>query len=166
MAHGIKLGVVALENSGKTTLISNIKDALVVSTDNKAFTGKIPHFRYSEYFGLEDLLGTIGSKIELNQEKYGKLPRTLVVDSVTHLANNMEKYWNEKATGFAIWAGLGKDILAFNAFLEDTVIPSGINVVFTSHCQFDKDTAKYQISAPGNFGKNGSWLNTNSPLAA
>lgn len=156
--NGIKLGIIALENSGKTTIISTIEDALVVSTDNKAFTGKVPHFRYSTYEGLEDLLNTITAKIEAYIEKFGKPPRTLVVDSVTHLANNMEKYWNDKATGFAIWAGLGKDILAFNAYLEDVIIPEGINVVFTSHCQFDKDTAKYLIAAPGNFGKNGSWL--------
>lgn len=158
MPNGIKLGIVALENSGKTTLISTITDALVVSTDNKAFTGKVPHFRYSTYEGLEHLLGTINSKIESYAEKFKKLPRTLVIDSVTHLANNMEKYWNEKATGFNVWSGLGKDIMAFNAYLEDIIIPEGINVVFTSHCQFDKDTAKYMIAAPGNFGKNGSWL--------
>lgn len=155
---GIKLGIVALENSGKTTLISTITDALVVSTDNKAFTGKVPHFRYSTYEGLDHLLGTINSKIEAYVEKFGKVPRTLVIDSVTHLANNMEKYWNEKATGFNVWSGLGKDIMAFNAYLEDIIIPEGINVVFTSHCQFDKDTAKYMIAAPGNFGRQGSWL--------
>lgn len=155
---GIKLGIVALENSGKTTIISTIKDALVVSTDNKAFTGKVPHFRYSTYNGIDDLLGTISSKIETYGEKYGKLPRTLVIDSVTHLASAMEKYMNEKYTGFNIWSNLSKDILAFNGYLEDTIIPEGINVVFTSHCQFDKDTSKYAIAAPGSFGKNGSWL--------
>lgn len=156
--NGIKLGIIALENSGKTTTISSIKDALVVSTDNKAFTGKVPHFRYSTYEGLDELLGTISSKIEAYQEKFNKLPRTLVIDSVTHLAVNMEKYWNEKATGFNVWSGLGKDITAFNSYLEDVIIANGINVVFTSHCQFDKDTARYQISAAGQFGKNGSWL--------
>lgn len=158
MPNGIKLGVIALENSGKTKLISGLKDALVVSTDNKAFTGKVPHFRYSTYNGLDDLLGTINDKIEAYAEKYKKLPRTLVVDSVTHLASAMEKYMNDKYTGFNIWSNLGKDILAFNSYLEDTIIPEGINVVFTSHCQFDKDTSKYAIAAPGSFGKNGSWL--------
>ena len=165
MANGIKFGIIALENSGKTTLISKLEDALVISTDNKAFRGKVPHFRYSEYEGMEHLLGTIGEKLEAYEKKVGKLPRTFVIDSVTHLANNMEKYWNEKATGFNIWSNLGKDILEFNAFLEDRILPEGINVIFTSHCQYDPDTTKYKINAPGSFGKNGSWLN-NSPLAA
>ena len=158
MPNGIKLGIIAMENSGKTTLISGIKDALVVSTDNKAFTGKVPHFRYSTYAGIDDFLGTLESKIESYQDKFKKLPRTLVIDSVTHLAVNMEKYWNDKATGFDVWSGLGKDITTLNAYLEDVIIPNGINVVFTSHCQFDKDTARYTISAAGQFGKNGSWL--------
>lgn len=145
-------------NIRKTTVISKLQDALVVSTDNKAFVGKIPHFRYSTYEGIDSLLGTIEEKIESYISKFGKPPRTLVIDSVTHLAVNMEKYWNEKATGFNVWSGLGKDITALNAYLEDVIIPNGINVVFTSHCQFDKDTARYTISAAGQFGKNGSWL--------
>jgi hypothetical protein len=158
MANGIKFGVVAMENSGKTTLISQMEDALVVSTDNKAFRGKVPHFRHSEYSGLEDFTNTIANKLESYEEKFGSLPGTLVIDSVTHLANNMEKYWNEKATGFAVWGGLGKDILEFNNYLESRILPAGINVVFTSHCQYDPDVQKYKINAPGNFGKNGSWL--------
>lgn len=158
MANGIKFGIVALENSGKTTLISKLEDALVMSTDNKAFRGKIPHFRYSEFSGMAPLTDTLAEKLEAYEAKFGKLPKNLVIDSVTHLANNMEKYWNEKATGFNVWSGLGKDILDFNAYLEDVIIPAGINVIFTSHCQYDADTAKYKISAPGNFGKNGSWL--------
>jgi len=158
MANGIKFGVVALENSGKTTLISKLEDALVMSTDNKAFRGKVAHFRYSEYNGLDELTNTTAEKLEAYEEKFGKLPRTLVIDSVTHLANNMEKYWSEKATGFAVWAGLGKDILELNAYLEDGILPAGINVIFTSHCQYDQETQKYKINAPGSFGKNGSWL--------
>lgn len=158
MAKGIKLGVVALENSGKTTVISKIKDAIVASTDNKAFTGNVPHFRYSTYTGLDNFITTIEEKLEAYEARFKKLPKNLVIDSVTHLANNMERYCSEKYTGFNIWSNLGKDILAFNSYLEEAIIPEGINVIFTSHCQFNPDTTKYQIAAPGNFGKNGSWL--------
>jgi hypothetical protein len=160
MPNGIKFGIVALENSGKTTLISKLENALVMSTDNKAFRGKVPHFRYSEYSGMENMTNTLADKLEAYEAKFGELPKTLVIDSVTHLANNMEKYWNDKpgVTGFAVWAGLGKDIMDLNAYLEDTILPAGINVIFTSHCQYDADTGKYKIAAPGNFGKNGSWL--------
>ena len=70
--NGIKLGIIAFENSGKTRIISTIEDSLVVSTDNKAFTGKVPHFRYSAYKGLDDLLETITQKIQAYIEKFNK----------------------------------------------------------------------------------------------
>ena len=155
---GIKLGIVAAEASGKTTLISQLEDALVVSTDNKAFSGKVAHFRYSTYEGLENFTDTIIDKLEVYKDKYGKYPKTLVIDSVTHLANNMERWANDRFKGFDVWSNLGKDILSFNAFLEDDIIPAGINVVFTAHTQYDVDTGRYKIASPGNFGKNGSWL--------
>ena len=156
--HGIKYGVIAQEASGKTTLISKLEDALVVSTDNKAFKGKVPHYRYSTYNGLEDFINTLSAKIESYEERFGNLPRTIVIDSITHLQNNMERWANEKFTGFNIWSALGKDILAINAFFEEELIPAGINVVITAHTQYDPDTAKYKINSPGSFGKNGSWL--------
>lgn len=158
MANGVKFLVVAKEATGKTTLISTLEDALVVSTDNKAFTGKVPHFRYSEYEGLKHLQDTIIAKVQAYEAKFGKLPKNLVIDSVTHLANNMERYANDKFTGFNVYANLGKDILAFNHFLETQVIPAGMNVILTSHCQFNSDTGRYEIASPGQFGKNGSWL--------
>ena len=50
--------VVAQEKAtGKTTLVSQVEDALLVSTDNKAFTGKVPHYRYSSYQGVEHIYG-------------------------------------------------------------------------------------------------------------
>jgi len=116
--EGIKLLVTGQENSGKTSLISSIKDGLVMSTDNKAFRGKVPHFRYTVYNGLEDLIDTIGVKIEAYETKFKKLPETFVIDSVTHLQNAIIKYNNDKYTGFNIWSAINKDILALNSFID------------------------------------------------
>jgi len=157
MSNGIKFGIIATENSGKTVLVSKLKEALVMSTDNKAFKGKVAHFRYNNYEGIGDFIDTSTTKLEAYKEKYGDYPKTFVIDSVTHLQNNMEKYANDKFTGFNIWSTLGKDILAINDFLED-IIANGINVVITAHTQYDPDTQKYKINSPGAFGKNGSWL--------
>jgi len=154
---GIKLGIIATENSGKTTLIGKLQDALVMSTDNKAFKGKVAHFRYNYYDGIDDFINTATEKIEAYNDKYGNYPKTFIVDSVTHLQSNMEKWANEKFTGFNIWSNLGKDILAINDFLED-IVAQGMNVVITAHTQYDADTAKYKINSPGQFGKNGSWI--------
>jgi len=158
MAQGIKLLIVAKEATGKTTLISTIKDGLVASTDNKAFSGKVPHYRYSSYNGIQDFIDTNNTKISAYQEKYGQLPGTMVIDSVTHFQIAMERWANDKFTGFNIWSSLGKEILTFNAYLEDVLLANGINVVLTAHCNYDSETARYEISSPGNFGKQGSWL--------
>jgi len=157
MSKGIKFAVVGFERSGKTRLISQIKDVLVVSTDNKAFTGKVPHYRYSEYNGMDDFTATLNEKVETYIEKMGNTPKTIVIDSITHLTNNMEKYCNEKFRGFDVYKNLGKDILELNAFLE-SITEAGINVIFTAHTQYDPDTMTYKIHSSGSFGKNGSWL--------
>ena len=60
----VKLVVAGYEASGKTTLISQINNALVMSSDNKAFTAKVPHFRYTEYTGLADITNTLETKME------------------------------------------------------------------------------------------------------
>jgi hypothetical protein len=158
MAQGVKLLIVAKEATGKTTLISSIKDGLVISTDNKAFSGKVPHFRYSSYSGIQDFIATTNEKIGLYNEKYGKFPGTIVIDSVTHFQIGMERWANDKFTGFNIWSNLSKEILTLNAYIEDTLLSNGVNVVITAHCNYDSETARYEINSPGNFGKQGSWL--------
>ena len=158
MKEGIKLLVVAPENSGKTRLISSINNGLVMSTDNKAFRGKVPHFRYNVYNGLDDLIDTISAKLEAYEAKFGKLPETFVIDSVTHLQNAIIKYNNDKYTGFNIWTNINKDVLALNSFIEEELIPAGINVIMTAHVVYDTEAARWKIDSPGNFGKTGSWL--------
>jgi hypothetical protein len=155
---GIKFLIVGKEAMGKTHLAGQIKDSLLVATDNKAFQGNVPHFRYAEYNGLDDFIETLEEKIGLYEEKYGKLPKTITIDRVTHLANAMEKYANDKFTGFNVWSNLGKDINNLNNYFETILIPNGFNVVLTAHCVWNADIARYEIPAHGNFAKNGSWL--------
>ena len=154
---GAKLAITGTENVGKTHLISQLTDALVMSTDNKAFKGKIPHFRYNEYTGVEDFSQIINDKLEAYKKKMGNYPKTLVVDSITHLQTNMERWANNKFTGFQIWSNLGKEIIEINDFFEE-LIEGGLNVVLTVHVQYDADTAKYKTTSPGQFGKNGGWI--------
>ena len=154
---GFKLLVVAKESTGKTTMVSRLDNALIMCTDNKSFDFEVPHFRYSEYNGFDDMMDTIEEKLETYEDKFGKLPDTFVVDSVTHLSNAIEKYCKDKYTGFNVYSNYGADIVDFNAFLEDLIM-EGINVVITAHCTYNPDINGYEIQAPGNFGKNGSWL--------
>jgi hypothetical protein len=157
-SKGVKLLVVGKEGSFKTRTISKLTDSLVASTDNKAFKGKVAHFRYNTYKGVDDFIETVNSKTAIYMEKHGKLPRNLVIDSITHLQNNMERWANEKFNGFSIYSNLGKDILLLNEYLEEVVIPNGVNVILTAHCTYNADIARYEIKSPGRFGDNGSWM--------
>ena len=69
----------------------------------------------------------------------------------------MEKWANDKFSGFQIWNNLGKDILSINEYFE-YLIENGLNVILTVHVQYDVDTGVYKVAAPGQFGRNGAWL--------
>jgi len=154
----VKLLVAGYEASGKTTLISNIKNALVMSSDNKAFTAKVPHFRYTQYTGLADFTNTLEEKLESYKKKFKKLPETVVIDSITHYDSIMSKWANATYKGFTVYSELGSNLFDMNAYFEDTLIANGINVVLTAHTAFNADTGRYSVPAAGEFGKKGSWL--------
>jgi len=153
----VKLVVAGYEASGKTTLISQINNALVMSSDNKAFTAKVPHFRYTEYTGLADFTNTLETKLEAYKSKFGKLPETVVIDSITHYDSIMTKWANNTFKGFTVYSQLGANLFDMNAYFENTLIANGINVVLTAHTAFNPDTGRYYIPAAGEFGKKGSW---------
>ena len=154
----VKLVVAGYEASGKTTLISQINNALVMSSDNKAFTAKVPHFRYTEYTGLQDFINTLEAKIEAYKAKFNKLPETIVIDSITHYDSIMTKWANNTFKGFTVYSQLGANLFDMNAYFEQVLIANGINVVLTAHTAFNADTGRYSIPAAGEFGKKGSWL--------
>jgi len=69
---------------------------------------------------------------------------------VTHLQNAIIKYSNDKYTGFNIWTAINRDILSFNAFIEEELIPAGINVIMTAHVVYDTDAARVFLENKGN----------------
>lgn len=158
MAKGIKLAITGTENSGKTTLVSNSEKAIVISTDNKAFSGAVAHYRYNTYKGLDPFISTLYEKVEVYNEKFGEYPKSIIVDSVTHLQNAMAKWANNAFNGFEVWNNLGKDIQGLNDFFEESLINEGINVIYTAHVTYDSETGRFKIDSPGAFGKVGGWL--------
>ena len=48
--------------------------------------------------------------------------------------------------------------MAFNQFIEQDLIPAGINVVIVAHTLYDEATSRHVIPATGAFAKAGSWL--------
>lgn len=154
----IKLLVSGFENTGKSTVASQVSDAMVVNFDRKEYGFAVPHMNITTYDGIEGLIGTINEKLGVYQEKMGKLPATIVMDTVTQFYSTMQKFNMERFKGFDIHSANNKDTLELNAYIEDILLANGINVVIVAHTIYDADTARHIIPASGQFAKAGSWL--------
>lgn len=154
----VKLLISGEANTGKTTLTRNLKNSLVISHDGKRYPFPVPHVTVPSFNTVDELLNMTIEKIEAYNEKFNEYPTTIVFDSVSKIFDTMYAYCNEKHTGFKIYSELNKEILAFTAFIENSLIASGINVVLISHAIYDSDTAKYSLVGKGDFAKRGGFL--------
>lgn len=154
----IKLLVSGFENTGKSTVAAAIENAMVVNFDRKEYGFAVPHINITKYEGIFPLIDTINEKLGIYQEKLGKLPDTIVLDTVTQFYSTMQHFNNDKYKGFDIHSANNKDTLELNAYIEDVLLANGVNVVIVAHTIFDPDTARHIIPASGQFAKAGSWL--------
>ena len=158
MANAVKLLVSAFESSGKSTITSKLTDALVINLDHKEYGFKVPHANIKDYSGMDALLATVAEKLQAYKAKFGHFPKTVVFDTVTQMYSSMQKHNADKYKGFDIHSMNNKETLAFNEFIENSLIPSDINVVIAAHASFDEATSRHVIPATGAFAKAGSWL--------
>lgn len=158
MANAVKLLVCGFEASGKSTVASQLEDVLVFNFDHKEYGFRVPHVNVKDYEGLDKLIELISEKIEAYREKMGKYPKNVVFDTMTQFYSSMQQYNGTKYKGFDEHRQNNLDTLAFNKFVEDSLIPSDINVVIVAHTVYDEATARHIIPATGAFAKAGSWL--------
>lgn len=158
MSQAIKLLVSAFESSGKSTTTSELNNALVFNMDHKEYAFKVPHANIKDYNGMDGVIQTISEKIEAYNEKTGNYPSIVVMDTVTQLYSSMQKHNADKYKGFDVHSMNNKETLAFNEFIENSLIPSGISVVIVAHTTYDESTSRHTIPATGAFAKAGSWL--------
>lgn len=161
MSHAVKLLVSAFESSGKSTITSQLDDVLVFNFDHKEYSFRVPHVNIKDYDGMDNLINLMSEKIEAYNEKFGKYPSTVVLDTVTQLYSAIQKYNGTKYKGFDEHRANNVDTLNFNGFVEESLIPSGINVVIVAHTIWDEPTSRHIIPASGAFAKAGSWLSVN-----
>lgn len=154
----IKLLLSGFENTGKSTVTSQVEDAMVINFDRKEYGFKVPHMNVKEYSGIDPLISTINEKLGSYQKKFGKLPTSIVLDTVTQFYTTMQKYNGEKYKNFDIHTNNNRDTLALNGYIEDVLIANGINVIIVAHTVFDAETARHIIPASGQFAKAGSWM--------
>ncbi len=158
MAKGIKLLLCGLENSGKTTLTSHITDSMVIVVDNKHYPFKKPHYRVDEYDGIVDFKNVLISKVKAYKTKFGVLPKTIVIDTITKMYELMYLWSEENFKGFDKFNSISRETLLLNNIIEKTIITKGINVVIVAHVQYDQNTSKYIVPAVGKFKDTGSWM--------
>ena len=158
MAKAIKMLVAAFENSGKSTITSSIQDAMVINFDRKEYGFQVPHINVTNFTGIDALIALINEKLGAYKAKFGKLPSTVVFDTVTQFYTAMQKFNNDKFTGFNIHSANNKDTMGINDYIENVLIVNGINVIIVAHTTYDVDTARHVIPASGQFSKAGSWL--------
>jgi hypothetical protein len=158
MSKGVKFLITGLENSGKTTMTSELEDAMVVAIDSKPYPYNIPHYEVREFLGVTDLKSTLVEKIKAYKAKFGKLPRTVVLDTVTKLYELVYLWAEENFKGFDVHNAISKQTLLVNAMLDKLLIDKGINLVIVAHVQFDQNTSRFIVPATGKFKDSGSWL--------
>jgi len=153
-----KLLISALSNSGKTTLLKDLEDVLVIAIDGKVYPFPQPHVNVSSFNTIEEFTNLISEKVEAYQEKFDKLPKTIAIDSVSRVFELIANNCNVKYQGFNIYTELNKEVAAFTQYIEDVLIANDMNVVIVSHAVWDADTNRYVLVAQGSFAKSGGFL--------
>lgn len=154
----IKILISGYENSGKSTLVSKIENALVINCDFKEYTLKVPHFNVNDYRGYNDFRDLVISKIKAYKDKFDKLPEYVIFDTITQLYNRMSKYNSKAYKNFEVHNKNEEDTFNINDFIETVLIEKGMNTIIVAHTIIDELTGRHTIPAKGAFKKSGSWL--------
>lgn len=162
---GSKVLVSGVANSGKTSLLKPLKNVFVIARDGKRYPFAQAHVNMPDIEHSKDgpgavtgIINIINTKLGLYKEKYGALPDTVVFDSISKIFLDIETAVMQKVTSFP-YAVINTEIAQLVAYIENTLIPNGINVVLVSHALLDEDTGLYKlVNAGGQYGKKGGVL--------
>ena len=154
-----KILVTGVANSGKTSLLKNLKDVLVVSRDGKPFSLPLPHYNVADFVTIDDMLSEMAQKLDAYKEKMDKSPATIAIDSVSRIFSDIETSCSRRFKGFDVWANVNKEI---NTFLDaiNELEMMGYNLVLVAHCVWDEKLGKYIETCAGRFQKIGGFLST------
>ena len=153
----IKILISGYENTGKTTLISKINDALIINCDAKEFSIPVMHTNFNQWDGLKSFTDFCNDKIVAFKKAKGELPKFVVIDTISQLYMQLTRWNSNHFRGFDIHTQNNTDTLGLNTYFEK-LIEKGISVIVVSHTMVDDKTSKHIIPAQGQFQKVGSFL--------
>ena len=154
-----KILITGMPNTGKTTLLKTLKNALVFARDGKPFSLELPHVNVTEYTNVNNFLALVSDKLEAYNKKFGVYPETIVFDSVSRIFTDVETSCSKRSNGYEVWANVNKEI---NTFLDaiNQLQENGFNIVLIAHAVWDENAKKYIETCKGSFAKIGGFLST------
>ena len=69
-----KILITGMPNTGKTTLLKSLKNALVFARDGKPFSLELPHVNVTEYTNMNNFLALVSDKLEAYNKKFETYP--------------------------------------------------------------------------------------------
>jgi hypothetical protein len=154
-----KVLITGLANTGKTTLLKSLKDALVISRDGKPFSLPISHFNVPDYEHMEDLIAMIEEKASYYESQKGTLPSTIAFDSVSRIFSDSEVNCMRGHKGYEVWSNINREINLFLNYLN-TIQTHNTNLVLIAHAAWDAEAKKFIETCKGSFAKIGGFLST------
>ena len=153
-----KILIAGQSNAGKTKLTESLENVLVISHDGKNYPFAKPHVNVATFSSAAEFNRIVTEKIQVYETKFGELPKTIVYDSISKVFDTVMDYCNVKHTGFKVYSELNKEIHEVTEFVQNQLIPAGMNVVIVSHAIWDGDTSQYNLVGKGDFQKRGGVL--------
>lgn len=154
-----KILITGMPNTGKTTLLKPLKNALVMARDGKPFSLELPHVNVAEFKNIDEFLNLLDEKLEAYNQKMGSYPDTIVFDSVSRLFTDIETSCSKRFNGYEVWANVNKEITKFLEAIN-TLQENGFNIVLIAHAVWDENAKKYIETCKGSFAKIGGFLST------
>ena len=150
----VKLLISAPSGVGKTHCIKDLEDCFVISCDGKKFPHAIPHVLIPEVNDVDSFIETVYAKVAAYEEKLGKLPKVVVIDTLSKIIQDIESYYNATVSNFP-YGVIGSEIRKLMKFIE-VDLSDNFDVVMLSHSLYDEGTKSYKlVTAGGNTGKTG-----------
>jgi len=152
----MKLLISGMSNTGKTSLLNTLEDVLILANDGKNYPFKQPHVNVGVINTAEEFISIVDQSLGKYNEKYNKLPKFLVIDSISKTLLDIEAHYLRTINSFP-YGTIGKDISATMNYVQNEVVPEGINIIFVSHA-FKDDQDLSLVNAGGSWGKKGGIL--------
>lgn len=142
---------------GKTTLLQTLEEVLVIARDGKKYPFPQAHVNVEDYTSADQLIDVIVDKVGAYEKKNGKLPKTVVIDSISKILLDIEGYVLEQVKNYP-YGKVNNEIKRVVDFIESD-LANTFNVILVSHALYSEDTSGYSlVNAGGSYGKKGGIL--------